>query len=130
MKKTNAIDAYIGRKLSALRKQRHLTLSEVATAVGLAPEKLRDFEEGSERVPADILMRLSRVLRFEITELFGGIPSNLSANPPLAPPDPPGDPEIGALLSDFRQIRDPQTRTLILSLVRAYLTSEKAGKTD
>ena len=130
MNKTNAIDTYIGQTLCALRKRRHLKLSELAAAVGRAPEKLRDFEEGSERVPADILMRLSRVLRFEITELFDGIPSNLSANPPPAPSDLPEDPEIAALLGDFRQIRDPQTRTLILSLVRAYLTSEKAEEPD
>lgn len=59
MLQKNQIDLYIGQKLCDICKQAGLSRVDLADAIGIQPERLREIEAGMERVPAAVLFVLS-----------------------------------------------------------------------
>ena len=61
-----------GEKLKERRKSLHLTLKEVAAAVGVAEATVQRWESGNiHTIPADRLTKLSLVLDVPVEELTG-----------------------------------------------------------
>lgn len=61
-----------GEKLKDRRKSLHLTLKEVATAVGVAEATVQRWESGNiQTIRADRLTKLSQILQLPIEELTG-----------------------------------------------------------
>ncbi len=74
MVRQDAINLYIGQKLYEIRRQAGRSRIDVAAAIGVEPEQLREFETGAERVPAAVLLRLSKVLHVDVLAFFKGLP--------------------------------------------------------
>lgn len=66
----NAIDLLVGGRLREKRFQARLSLAELAARIGATPPRLLRFEDGHERVPAEILVRLCRALDVSPAEIF------------------------------------------------------------
>ena len=68
------IDQHLGKRVALARDQRGLSLAEVAAQIDIASERLAEFEDGSVRIPALIVARLTRVLDVTPGWLFAGLP--------------------------------------------------------
>lgn len=128
MVQRNPIDLYIGQKLYNTRQQAGRSRIDVAAAIGVQPEQLREFETGAERVPAAVLLRLSKVFQFDVLEFFRGLPKNEPAPDASMAivSETTEEAEAAALLHDFSRIRDQRARQVILSLVAGYAENEAA----
>ena len=73
MTQRNPIDLYIGQKLYKIRQQAGRSRTDVAAAIGVQPKQIREFETGAERVPAAVLLRLSKLFLFDVHEFFRGL---------------------------------------------------------
>ena len=128
MVRQDAINLYVGQKLYEIRQQGGRSRIDVAAAIGVQPEQLRDFEIGAERVPAAVLLRLSKALHFDVLAFFKGLPANEPAScaSVAIEAETTEEAEAAALLHDFSRVRDQKARQLILSLVAGYAENEIA----
>jgi transcriptional regulator with XRE-family HTH domain len=127
VRKPNFIDRHIGARLRNLRRRRAMAAETLAQALAISPERLADFEEGRERISAELMRKMSRILRAPVSEFFLGLAPAGGAAPGLAEPPSPQE-EERQLLRDFGRIRDAGSRALILALVAAY--AEYSDPTD
>jgi transcriptional regulator with XRE-family HTH domain len=128
MVRQDAINLYIGQKLYEIRRQAGRSRIDVAAAIGVEPERLREFETGGERVPAAVLLRLSKVLHIDVLAFFRGLPTKDPAPGASVAivSETTEEAEATALLRDFSRIHDQRARQLILSLVAGYAENENA----
>jgi transcriptional regulator with XRE-family HTH domain len=66
----NAIDRHVGARLRERRFQAGLNLAELASRIGISPPRLLSFEDGEERVPAQILLGFCRALDMTPMDIF------------------------------------------------------------
>lgn len=64
------VDYVLGRKLKLIRKFRHLTLTELATQIGISMQQLKKYEDGINRISASKLLRISTVLKISILYFY------------------------------------------------------------
>ena len=103
----------------------------MAAAIGVQPETLLEFETGTERVPADVLLQLSKVLQCDVREFFSGLvskgaASNATAVGAVMASETTEEVEVATLLRNFSRVEDQKARSVILSLVAAYAENENA----
>jgi transcriptional regulator with XRE-family HTH domain len=119
MKTPNFIDRHVGSRLRQLRLLRGVDRPELARTLGVSASRLEAFEEGRERISAETMRQLSRILKAPPTEFYAG----------LAPPIQAGAKPLTAeeaaqqekrLIADFTRIRDARSREVVLALVAAY----------
>ncbi len=60
----------VGRKIRQLRKERHLTQTELATRLGIQQSDLSRMEKGEYRVSLDTLFKILAEFRIGIGEFF------------------------------------------------------------
>jgi transcriptional regulator with XRE-family HTH domain len=102
-----------------LRVKRNMAPKVLAQAIDVTVERLADLEEGRERITADLMRKISRILRAPPSEFFAGLATGGAASP-LAPTEISTADQEKQLLRDFARIRDAKSRTLILAMVAAY----------
>ena len=126
MVRQDAINLYIGQKLYEIRRQAGRSRIDVAAAIGVAPEQLREFETGAERVPADVLLRLSQVFQLDVLEFFRGLRGKepTPGTSATMESETTEESEAAALLDNFSRIRDQRARQAILSLVAGYADND------
>jgi transcriptional regulator with XRE-family HTH domain len=88
----------VGRKIRQLRKERHLTQTDLATRIGIQQSDLSRMEQGEYRVSLDTLFRILAEFRVSMGEFFEGI-----ASESLTPRDV-------QFLADLRQLDDEAQR--------------------
>jgi transcriptional regulator with XRE-family HTH domain len=122
MKQTNAIDRHVGKRLRHLRLSRAVELQELANRVGVSPPRLLQFEEGRERISAEIMRQLCKALDAPPSEFFAGFSRAVVTSAEGGPVarTASAQEEEQRLLRDFARVRDRKSRELILSLVAAY----------
>jgi transcriptional regulator with XRE-family HTH domain len=122
MKQTNAIDRHVGKRLRHLRLSRGLELQELANRVGVSAPRLLQFEEGRERISAEIMRLLCNALDAPPSAFFTGFSRASVTSAEGAPVARTGSAqeEEQRLLRDFARVQDRRSRELILSLVAAY----------
>jgi hypothetical protein len=98
----------------------------VAAAISVQPEQLREFETGAERVPAAVLLRLSKLFQFDVLEFFRGLPTKepVPGASMAMVSETTEEVDAAALLHDFSRIRDQKAKQVILSLVAGYAENE------
>lgn len=74
-----AIDAHVGNRAQKVRMFRNLSLFQLARRLEIAPEQLAKYEAGSQRFPAECLLRLCTVLDTTPSFLFGDVASRYPA---------------------------------------------------
>jgi transcriptional regulator with XRE-family HTH domain len=66
----NSIDSHIGARLRQKRFQSRLTVASLACRIGIDGAQLLRYENGQERIPAQVLLKFCRVLEISISHLF------------------------------------------------------------
>ncbi len=120
MMTTNFIDRYVGARLRVLRENRGLSQERLASRMNIAVERLRDLEEGRERISAETMRSLSRILNVQPGEFFEGFSVTAEGLVRLTDNDARAADEEARLTRDFALIRDEDARQLILALVSSY----------
>jgi PAS domain S-box-containing protein len=72
MKDQNSIDRHVGQRLRQLRLVRSLDLQSLSHAIGVSESRLRQMEQGCERIAAAVILRLSNLLEVRPSEFFAG----------------------------------------------------------
>ena len=123
MNTPTVIDIQVGKRLQEIRKQAGWRRLDVSAKLGIEPDKLRQYENGTERVSPRVLVDLARIFRIQLSHIFDGV----AARPRSEYDEDCGglkDAEEATLLAHFRRIRNAKTRALILSLLVAYVENE------
>lgn len=69
-RKADHIDAYVGRRLETIRRERGMSQLELGKGIGVSHQQIQKYEEGSSRVSASMLWRVCRVLEVNLADLF------------------------------------------------------------
>jgi transcriptional regulator with XRE-family HTH domain len=80
------IDQIVGSRIRTKRQRMRISESELAEAVGVSPQMIRDYEDGRLRVPAAHLVTISKVLQAPLENFFA-----LPANAPESGRRPPAN---------------------------------------
>jgi transcriptional regulator with XRE-family HTH domain len=64
------VDRHVARRIKGKRLALGLSEDEVATALGIGRDRVEEYERAHERVPAELLLRLSEVLGVPISYFF------------------------------------------------------------
>ncbi len=120
MKAPNYIDRHVGSRIRFLRLSRNIAPESLAQAIGVQAERLAAMEEGRERVSADLMRKLSRILQAPPSEFFAGLAQGGENAAKKGSAEVSLADQEKQLLKDFARIRDAKSRALILSLVAAY----------
>jgi len=68
---TREVDALIGDRLRAARHAQHMSQNQLAAALGIAPQQVQKYENGTNRISAGRLFEMAQVLAVPITFFFG-----------------------------------------------------------
>ncbi len=112
----NAIDVEVGLRLRLLRRERGLSQSDLAQALGLTFQQVQKYEKGTNRISASKLWEAARFLSVPVSALFGadqGSPPRSEAMAALAEPD------TVRLLEAWSRIERVDQRRAVLALVRS-----------
>ena len=63
---------HIGQVIHTYRKLRQLTLSELASQMNISYQQLQKYEKGANKISADKLFQLARILKANPVEFFPG----------------------------------------------------------
>jgi CheY-like chemotaxis protein/DNA-binding XRE family transcriptional regulator len=66
-------DEFIGNRLRELRKRQNLSQKDVAVHLDLSYQQIQQYENGSSRLPASGLYKLSRLFNVQVGFFFDGI---------------------------------------------------------
>lgn len=128
MKTSNFIDRHVGARLRFLRQSRGVSPDVLSRILAISPGRLDDLEEGRERISADLMRVLSRVLRAPPSAFFDGFSVTAAGLVRLTDDDAGAADDEDRLLRDFARIRDHDARQLVLTLVSSYAAFEGMAK--
>jgi transcriptional regulator with XRE-family HTH domain len=128
MKTCNFIDRHVGARLRFLRQDRGVTPDVLSRILAISPGRLDDLEERRERISADLMRVLARVLRAPPSAFFEGFSVTAAGLVRLTNDDASAANDEERLLRDFARIRDHDARQLVLTLVSSYADFEGMAK--
>jgi hypothetical protein len=79
-KKFNKLDLKIGPKIKAFRRQVGIQANKLAEQLGISPSYLNLIEGGKRRIDADLIIKISKELRIELSDLTSKTNINLENN--------------------------------------------------
>lgn len=112
----NPIDIEVGLRLRLLRRERGLSQTELARALGLTFQQVQKYEKGTNRISASKLWEAARFLSVPVSAFFGGDerpPPRSEAMAALTEPD------TVRLLEAWSRIERVDQRRALLALVRS-----------
>ena len=71
MAETQDSAAQIGQRLAAMRKERGLTQTELAKALGLSQSMMSDYERGELRLHGELILQIVQILDVSADDLLG-----------------------------------------------------------
>ena len=82
IKQPNLLDIKVGRRLRALRLQRHISQSTLGDALGLTFQQIQKYEKGKNRITIGRLQQIANVLGVPASIFFKDevVPSSSSAS--------------------------------------------------
>ena len=104
-----AMDAQLGERIRHRRRELGLSQSALGGKLGITFQQIQKYENGTNRVSATMLLKLSDALAMPVTELL----QQASADGP--PVDPKSQAE--ALLAAFVRVQSPELRAAVVTLV-------------
>lgn len=115
-RKPTWVDAHVGERLRARRRQLRMTQVDLGAAIGLSFKQIRKYEQGRNRIGAATLYHLARALEVGEAYFFDGL------DDPRGMIDPPHR-EGRDLARHFQAIGTPRRRRAFLRLVKAIADS-------
>lgn len=95
-------DMVVAEAIAARRQQMGLSLDDLASRIGVAPARMRNFELGHRRVPVALLARIAQVLQVDL----GWFSRDRSADEPLPMP-PAAAAAPGQPAGEERRVDEP-----------------------
>ncbi|KAF0117852.1 MAG: phrR [Hyphomonadaceae bacterium] len=125
---SNAIDAYVGRRLKQRRDELGLSQEKLAQQLGISFQQVQKYERGFNRVGASRLFQIAEVMNVVTAYFFEGLEAKsgvaeeneLEAESPLSVAALLAAPGAMELLSEYAKIQSPQQRKKIVELVRIF----------
>lgn len=108
-RRSEDIDYWVGQRISQLRRERGLSQTTLASALGLSFQQVQKYETGANRVSAARLYRLSLLLECSVAEFF--------PLPAAGADSRRGDAE--RIVAAYRRIGDAGLRRSVLDVVQA-----------
>jgi transcriptional regulator with XRE-family HTH domain len=104
-----ALDAQLGERIRARRRELGLSQSALGGKLGITFQQVQKYENGTNRVSATMLLKLSEALTMPVTELLQ------QADRAAAPID--AESQAAELLAAFAKIQSADLRAAVLTLV-------------
>lgn len=115
----------IGNKLRVLRTSLGISQSDLADKAGVSFQQIQKYEKGVNRISADRLYDIAKILKVDIREFFegmdGGSKYRLAENKDgnsLKPSNVIDSKESITLLREYYKIKDPATRKKVLDFIK------------
>ena len=77
-------DIHVGRRLMKFRRERGLSQSELARAIGVSFQQVQKYEAGTNRIAASRLWSAAQMLNVEIQVFFEGLKGVSGISPSIA----------------------------------------------
>ena len=103
------LDAQLGDRIRRRRRDLGLSQSALGGKLGITFQQIQRYENGTNRVSATMLLKLSDALSIPVTDLLQQV------DPAATPVDP--ERQAAELLAAFVKIRSQDVRTAVLILV-------------
>lgn len=114
MKKNSLpFDILIGKRISLLRKERKVTLKDLAKEMGITYQQLQKYETGENRTPISRLIKICSFLGVSIQFFL----SEVENSPPKGYRSPTR--EEADLIDYYNQIKSSDVKRELLSLAKA-----------
>jgi transcriptional regulator with XRE-family HTH domain len=124
-------DKHVGKRVRMRRLMLDMSQTNVADALGLTFQQLQKYENGTNRISASRLQRISEILQVPVTFFFEGAPhvrgehhAQTDAPSPQYVSDYLATPDGLHLTKAFMQIPDSKLRRSIVNLVEQIAASE------
>ncbi len=70
---SNFIDRHVGGRVRSRRIEIQMSQEKLAAALGISVQQLNEFEEGRDRILAQLLLRMSQILQAKPADFFDGL---------------------------------------------------------
>jgi transcriptional regulator with XRE-family HTH domain len=129
------IDKYVGSRVRARRVGMRISQTKLGDAIGVTFQQVQKYENGTNRIGASNLYKISRQLGVDVSYFFQDMPEDIyessSADPyglsePSAEPfeaDPLSARDSIALVHDFQRIPDELLRQRMCNFMRSLADS-------
>ncbi len=67
---SNPIDIAVGERIRHLRKERRITQSQLAGALGLTFQQVQKYEKARNRISASKLVEIAKIFNVDVADLF------------------------------------------------------------
>lgn len=135
----NLIDKFVGSRVRARRVGLRLSQTNLGQAIGVTFQQIQKYENGSNRIGASNLFKISNALGVDVAFFFEGMSDDV-AKAGLIPrgqslaevpsPEFEGDPmssrEAIELMHNYFRISEPQVRKRLFQFVKTLADSSKA----
>jgi len=108
---SNPIDIAVGERIRQLRKERRITQTDLAKAIGLTFQQIQKYEKARNRISASKLAQIAHIFKVDVGELFTPKKSGLT-------PKEQQDSEMAELLACIANM-DEDVRQHFLGLMGA-----------
>ncbi|MDB5454183.1 MAG: hypothetical protein JWO33_2761 [Caulobacteraceae bacterium] len=105
-----AVDAILGERIRRRRRDLQLSQSALGAKLGITFQQVQKYENGSNRVSAAMLLKLSEAMGVSVVDLLQGV----DATPPV---EADAAAQRNQLLTEFARISSPEMRAAVLTLV-------------
>ncbi len=113
-RKSSEIDNLLGRRLKLRRTLLGYTQAELADLCFLSPQQIHKYENGSSKMSAGRLDQMSKALDVPVGWFFEDV--RFKTRMPNDLLELLSDPQLLRILTIFRNIRNDETKSLIISL--------------
>ena len=129
------IDKYVGSRVRSRRVGMRISQTKLGDAIGVTFQQIQKYENGTNRIGASNLYKISHHLSTEVAYFFQDMPVELfeasnndpyGLSEPLAEPfqsDPLSSREAISLMHDYHRIPDEQLRQRMSQFMRALANS-------
>lgn len=76
---SNPVDVAVGERIRQLRKERRITQTDLAEAIGLTFQQIQKYEKARNRISASKLAAIAGILDVDVADLFEEIPPGRTA---------------------------------------------------
>ena len=135
----NAIDKFVGSRVRARRVGLRMSQTSLGQAIGVTFQQIQKYENGSNRIGASNLFRISSALGVDVAFFFEGMPDATAkagtvtrgqglAEAPATEfeDDPMSSREAIELMHNYFRVSDETVRKRLFQFVKALADTEKA----
>ena len=107
--RSGQLDAALGERIRRRRRELGLSQSALGGKLGITFQQVQKYENGTNRVSATMLVKLSEALALPVNQILHDVDPNAGLTEP--------DSQAAQLLTAFARIQSPDMRAAVVTLV-------------